>query len=121
MLANIVRCLVIASAFQVGHASDLAREIALTPHQGSEAQDVEVRRWQEKARELTATADVYERLAWAYVAKARRTLDVGFYKLAEKTVDWLDAQFGATLESRLIRGHVLHNLHRFAATEALAP
>src|SRR5687768_10701619 len=98
MLANILRCLVVASVVQLSHAADLDREIVLTPHVGSEPQDREISRWQEKALESAATADAYERLAWAYVAKARRTLDAGFYKLAEKTVDVLDRQFGSSLE-----------------------
>ncbi len=120
MLANFLRCLVVASVIQLGHAADLDREIVLTPHVGAEPQDREISHWQWKALESTAAADAYERLAWAYVAKARRTLDAGFYKLAEKTIDVLDRQFGPSLESRLIRGHVLHNLHRFAAAEVVA-
>lgn len=120
MLANIFRWIVIVSALHVGHAAELDREIVLTNHTGSEPPDLEVRKWQEKARESSAAADTYERLAWAYVAKARRTLDAGFYKLAEKTVDVLDSQFKASFESRLIRGHVLHNLHRFSAAEEVA-
>jgi DNA-binding NtrC family response regulator len=54
------------------------------------------------------------------VAKARRAQDAGFYKLAEKTSDAADARFGATPGSRLLRGHVLHNLHRFREAEAVA-
>src|SRR3954470_17643091 len=90
-------------------ATDIDREIIFAPHAGSEPEDVAIVRWQERAGAPEATREIYERLAWAYVAKARRTLDAGFYKLAEKTIDVMDAQFGVSAESRLVRGHVLHN------------
>ena len=37
-----------------------------------------------------------------------------------KTAEAIDERFGASDESRLLRGHVLHNLHRFKAAEILA-
>lgn len=101
-------------------ATDLDRELVLAPHAGTGSDDVEIGRWQERARRDDATPEVYERLAWSYVAKARRTLDGGFYKLAEKTADVLEARFGPRAESRLLRGHVLHQLHHFQAAESLA-
>ncbi|MSU48774.1 MAG: tetratricopeptide repeat protein [Opitutus sp.] len=101
-------------------ATDLDREIVLTPQGGAAAEDVGIARWQERARTAAPGAEAFEQLAWAYVAKARRTLDDGYYKLAEKTADVLDAQFGVRAETRLVRGHVLHNLHRFREAEALA-
>lgn len=74
MPAHISRCLPLASALHIGHAPALDREIVLTSHTGSEPDDVEVRKWQEKAREWSATPEIYERLAGAYVEWARRTL-----------------------------------------------
>src|SRR5258706_7491423 len=32
----------------------------------------------------------------------------------------MDQRFGVSSESRLVRGHVLHNLHRFREAEAIA-
>lgn len=103
-----------------GSANNLAEAIILTPQAGALTEDVEITRWQKRAGAADARADAFERLGWAFVAKARRTLDAGFYKLAEKTADAMDARFGASAESRLLRGHVLHNLHRFGEAETLA-
>ncbi|MBI5771581.1 MAG: tetratricopeptide repeat protein [Verrucomicrobia bacterium] len=101
-------------------ASPLDREIVFTPHAGPAPEDVEIRRWQTRAAAPTATADDLARLGWAYVAKARRTLDAGFHALAEKTAAVMDERFGARAESGLLRGHVLHNLHRFREAETVA-
>jgi tetratricopeptide (TPR) repeat protein len=94
--------------------------IVLTPQGGTEREDLEISRWQQRVRGAGAKPEVFERLGWAFVAKARRTLDAGYHKLAEKTADAMDARFGVSVESRLLRGHVLHNLHRFAEAEAMA-
>ncbi len=94
--------------------------MVLAPASGDEREDADIRQWQEHVRAAGAKAESYDRLAWAYVAKARRTLDAGYYKLAETTADVRDAKFGADAESRLLRGHVLHNLHRFHEAEVVA-
>ena len=114
-LLGFLACAALACA-----APNLDREIILTPHSGPAREDSEIVRWQEKARATTAGAETFERLGWAYVAKARRTLDAGFYKLAEKTADVMNAQFGSTAPAQRLRGHVLHNLHRFTVAEAIA-
>jgi tetratricopeptide (TPR) repeat protein len=101
-------------------ASGLDREIVLAPHEGAEREDGEIRRWQDRVAGKSAVAADYDRLAWAFVAKARRTFDDGFYKLAEKTADVRDARFGASPDSQLLRGHVRHNLHRFHDAEKIA-
>jgi tetratricopeptide (TPR) repeat protein len=104
----------------LGAATDLDREIVFTPPGGAGPEDREIVRHQQRAQAPAATAEAFERLAWAYVAKARHTLDVGYYKLAEKTVDVTEARFGVAAESRLLRGHVFHQLHRFAEAEKIA-
>ncbi len=98
----------------------IAEEIIFAPQEGAANEDKEIRRWQERAAASDAKAETYERLAWAFIAKARRTLDAGYYKLAENTADTMDAKFGASAESRLLRGHIFHNLHRFAESEKIA-
>lgn len=108
-------CLVVSA-----WAADLSREIILTPQAGAEQEDAEIRRWQTRVGAPAAKAEDYERLGWAFVAKARRSLDAGYYKLAEKTVDAMETACGASPESRLLRGHVLDNLHRFHEAEAIA-
>src|SRR5687768_527287 len=110
----------LAACTLVAAAGDMERQIVLAPHDGNAAEDREIRLWQERAREPQATSQIFERLGWAYVAKARRTLDAGFYLLAGKTADVAHAQFGQRTETQLLRGHVLHNLHRFRDAEIVA-
>lgn len=98
----------------------LAESMVLSPQDGKEREDLEIARWQARARAKEAKADAFERLGWAYVAKARRTLDAGYYKLAEKTAEAMEARFGASPEAQLLRGHVWHNLHRFKEAETVA-
>lgn len=101
-------------------AADLNREMILTPPSGAASEDLEILAWQKRLAAPTARDADFERLGWAFVAKARRTLDAGYYKLAEKTADVMDAQFGASPAAALLRGHVFHNLHRFREAEAIA-
>ncbi len=111
-------CLLGLAAVAAG--SELDREIVLAPLAGDTREDLEIRRDQERAGAAGATRADYERLAWAFVAKARRTLDAGYYALALKAADVTDERLGADDDSRLLRGHVLHNLHRFREAEAIA-
>lgn len=95
-------------------------KLILLPVGGDTLEDREIARWQARARDEHVTIYTLERLGWAFVGKARRTVDAGYYKLAEATADTMEARFGASAESRLLRGHVLHQLHRFAEAEAVA-
>jgi tetratricopeptide (TPR) repeat protein len=105
-------------------AISLDEKIILVAPAGSGREDKEILRWQKRIRAGDEAGKKalgnYERLGWAYVAKARRTLDAGYYKLAEKTADVMDARCGPTDDARLLRGHVFHNLHRFREAEAEA-
>lgn len=98
---------------------ELERELVLTPLGGDTPAAREIARRQAVA-EKTPSAAAFEQLGWAFVANARCTQDAGYYKLAEKTAAMSEAHFGATPGTQLLRGHVLHNLHRFAAAEAIA-
>lgn len=111
--------LCLAGGIRARAATSFDREMVLTPPEGAAPEDVAIRRWQARVAAPDATASAIEQLGWAYVAKARRTLDPGFFKLAEKCADVMDAS-GVTPESRLLRGHVQHNLHQFAAAEGTA-
>lgn len=112
-------CAIVAGAAALRGAV-AEREIALTPPTGSAAEDAEIRRWQARAGEAGGGAAAWERLGWAYVAKARRTLDAGYWKLAATTATAGLAEHAGAPELRLLRGHALHNLHRFAAAETIA-
>ena len=94
--------------------------IALAPHSGNDRVDLEIIELQQKARVSATTMPSLERLGWAYIAKARLSFDAGFYKLAEQTALCLESKKPGSPESLLLRGHVLHNLHRFKEAEALA-
>jgi tetratricopeptide (TPR) repeat protein len=119
--AFLLCCILFGSvAADAGGPIDLDRELILVTPTGTAAEDREIARWQRQAAEPHARCADLERLGWAYVAKARRTLDAGYYKLAEKTVDVMDRQFGPSPDAALLRGHVYHNLHRFGEAEAIA-
>src|SRR5215510_14787634 len=57
--------------------------LALAPHSGNTAIDLEIIRLQDTARHSTDSSRALEQLGWAYVQKARTSFDQGFYRLAE--------------------------------------
>ncbi len=61
-----------------------------------------------------------DRLGWTFVEKARETRDTGYYKLAEQTALCIETHAPNSAEALLLKGHVLHNLHRFGEAETLA-
>jgi tetratricopeptide (TPR) repeat protein len=61
-----------------------------------------------------------ERLGWLFVARARESFDENYYRLAEECALQLDARQPGVAAATLLRGHVLHNLHRFKEAEPLA-
>lgn len=94
--------------------------IALSPHQGSGPADREIIRRQRLASRTEQAMVHLERLGWAYVTKARTSLDPGYYTLAEQTALCMESKRPHNAESSLLRAHVLHNLHRFREAEQLA-
>lgn len=61
-----------------------------------------------------------EKLGWALIAKARTSYDTGYYKLAEQAAQCIQQKQENSSAALLLKGHVLHNLHRFKAAEVLA-
>jgi tetratricopeptide (TPR) repeat protein len=59
-------------------------------------------------------------LGWLFVAKARSSFDDSFYTLAEQCARCLDSRQPGDAGAMLLRGHVLHNLHRFKEAEPIA-
>jgi tetratricopeptide (TPR) repeat protein len=94
--------------------------LVLAPHTGNDRVDSEIRRFQEQVRTGTNSNPPLERLGWLFVTKARASFDPGYYKLAEACAQALEARTAACPEALLLRGHVLHNLHRFKEAEPLA-
>jgi len=94
--------------------------LVLAPHQGDGKVDREIVRLQQQVRGARDPNPWLERLGWTFVAKARRTFDPGFYKLAEQCALCISSREPESNEALLLRGHILHNLHRFKAAEPLA-
>jgi tetratricopeptide (TPR) repeat protein len=94
--------------------------LALTPHRGEERVDQEIIRLQEQARRAPDSTTLLEQLGWMFICKARTSFDPGFYVLAEQCALCLASKHPESLEAVLLRGHVLHNLHRFQQAERLA-
>ncbi|MFN0122939.1 MAG: tetratricopeptide repeat protein, partial [Blastocatellia bacterium] len=112
-------------------------QIALATHAGDLAIDNDIRRLQENVQTSRAGGRVnatvtgrLEQLGWKYVDKARQSYDAGYYRLAEQCALCLTSLAKAPAseqiireagqQSMLLRGHVLHSLHRFPEAETLA-
>lgn len=94
--------------------------VALAAHDGQDKLDEEIRKVQDQVRAGQDTDRALERLGWLFVSRARRSFDPGFYKLAEQCALALEARQPRSPEALLLRGHALHNLHRFREAEPLA-
>lgn len=101
-------------------SSDEARQIALLPPKGKDVADLEIIHWQARLAEKPTYSPYWERLGWAYIAKARLTQDAGYYKLAQLTISAWVAQCGPSLDAKLLEGHADENLHQFKAAEIIA-
>jgi tetratricopeptide (TPR) repeat protein len=94
--------------------------LALTPQTGDSRTDREICRFQQQVRDGRNPELGLEQLGWAFVAKARESFDAGFYKLAEQCALCIEKRNPQNQAAMLLRGHVLHNLHRFKESETLA-
>ena len=93
-----------------------ARLLILSPQSGNGKVDQEIARLQAKIRDGYNADPLIVELGWAFVAKARLTSDPGFYKIAEQCASLA----GEDSDSLLLRGHILHALHRFNEAELVA-
>ena len=94
--------------------------LVLVPQSGESPADREISRLQQQIRNGRNVELWLEQLGWAFVAKARQSFDVGFYKLAEQCAYCIEKRNPQSQEAMLLRAHVLQNLHRFKETETLA-
>src|SRR5437016_4211778 len=90
-------------------------DIALAP-----TGDAAITKLQSRARDSKTPLAFLEQLGWAYIAKARNTFDPGYYKLAEHTALCMEDKSPGNLDALLLRGHVLHSLHKFKEGEFIA-
>ena len=85
-----------------------------------EQNDREIARLQNDVRASVDARPALEQLGYRFVARARRTNDAGDYTLAEQTADCLTSRYPDAAAALLLKGHVLHQLHRFAEAEQIA-
>lgn len=94
--------------------------VALAAEQRQDAPAAEIARVQGEARNGSRAKGALERLGYLYVSRARVNNDPGDYKRAEATADCLQTSFPGDAAALLLRGHVLHQLHRFKEAEQIA-
>src|SRR5262245_4220033 len=82
--------------------------------------DTEITKLQEDLREQRAPARAAEQLGYRFISKARVTNDAGYYTVAEQAATCLESIQPSDPAALLLRGHVLHQLHRFREAEAIA-
>ena len=94
--------------------------LILAPHGGEGGADKEIGRLQREVQQAADPSRAIEQLGWAFVAKARVSFDAFYFKLAEDCALCLESREPGSLEAMLLRGHALHNQHRFKEAEPLA-
>jgi tetratricopeptide (TPR) repeat protein len=97
-----------------------ACQAALAPGGQSRPIDRTIADLQEHARQSSRKREALEQLGYQLVARARLANDPGDYTLAERTATCLDEQFPGDPDALLLRGHALHQLHRFHEAETIA-
>jgi tetratricopeptide (TPR) repeat protein len=98
----------------------LACQAALASGRQTTAIDRTVATLQERAKQSTARRAALEQLGYQFVARARAANDPGDYTLAEAAAACLDELNPGDAAALLLRGHALHQLHRFHDAEAIA-
>jgi tetratricopeptide (TPR) repeat protein len=95
----------------------VACRVALAASAGS---DAEISTLQQALRMQREPARAAEQLGYRFIAKARISNDAGFYTLAEQAALCMESVSPHDPAALLLRGHVLHQLHRFGEAEVIA-
>jgi tetratricopeptide (TPR) repeat protein len=82
--------------------------------------NAEILALQQDLRERRTPARTAEHLGYRFISRARLTNDPGYYKVAEQAAVCLESFQPGEPSALLLRGHVLHQLHRFTEAEAIA-
>ena len=82
--------------------------------------DQDITKLQQDLREHRSGARAAEHLGYRFVARARLSNDPGYYKVAEQAAACLESIAPKEPAALLLRGHVLHQMHRFGEAEAIA-
>ena len=94
--------------------------MALAPHQGTGDVDPDIARSQQRAREAANPVAALNALAQQFIARARTSQVPTYYVMAEHTALCVDSKDPGNAQALLLRGHVLHQFHRFSEAEVLA-
>ncbi len=97
--------------------------IALAAQAGKSKLDEEITKWQQKSRTSNKEAGKIslEQLGWKFIEKARVTNDPGFFQIAAACAECIQANASQpSPEAMLLRGHSLHQMHRFTEAEPIA-
>ena len=82
--------------------------------------DPDIPKLQEDLRQGRGAGRAAEHLGYRFVARARVSNDPGDYAVAEQAAACLASMRPDDPAALLLRGHVLHQLHRFGEAEAIA-
>jgi tetratricopeptide (TPR) repeat protein len=93
--------------------------VALAAAHARDDADRDIARLQERAAGAAGDAAL-EQLGYRFVARARARGDDGDYLLAERAAACLLERRPGHAPALLLRGHVLHQMHRFAEAEQIA-
>ena len=80
----------------------------------------DIAKLQEDLRAHRDAARAAEHLGYRFIARARLSNDTGDYKVAEQAAACLESIVPDEPAAWLLRGHVLHQMHRFSEAEAIA-
>jgi tetratricopeptide (TPR) repeat protein len=86
----------------------------------SAGKDTEIQRLQQALRDERTPSRAAEQLGYRFITRARLSNDAGFYTLAEQAALCMASIDAADPAALLLRGHVLHQLHRFGEAELIA-
>jgi tetratricopeptide (TPR) repeat protein len=102
-------------------AASRACQVALAP--GPDRTDIDRKIAELQARVRAEQRDwraSLEQLGYHLVARARLTNDAGDYTLAVNAAECLESRHPGQLGALLLRGHAMHQLHRFREAENIA-
>jgi tetratricopeptide (TPR) repeat protein len=94
--------------------------MALAPHQGTGDVDAGIARAQQRARDAANAVTPLTELAQQFITRARTSQVSTYYVMAEHAALCAESKDPGNAQALLIRGHVLHQFHRFSEAEALA-
>ena len=94
--------------------------MALAPHQGTGDVDAGIARLQQRARDAAQPVALLTELAQQFITRARTSQLSTYYVMAEHAALCAGSKDPGNAQALLVRGHVLHQFHRFAEAEALA-